>query len=134
MKGANTTPQNRTVDVILINTEVNIYLNSKSWTKVPLKRRQQSKLSCLALTGLTAIFPHSTFQHFHFTNSLVIVYVSRRDINLPIKARGLSFLTDVTTVEDLTADEWCTPNQRLFQLRNTFSEPFIYAIVVPCYF
>ena len=134
MKGANTTPQNRTVDVILINTEVNIYLNSKSWTKVPLKPRQQSKLSCLALTGLTATFPHSTFQHFHFTNSLVIVYVSRRDINLPIKARGLSFLTDVTTVEDLTADEWCTPNQRLFQLRNTFSEPFIYAIVVPCYF
>ena len=113
VKGAYTTPQNRTVDVILITTEVNIYLNLKCWTKVPLKRRQQSKLSCLALTGLTAIFPHSTFQHFHFTNSLVTVYVSRRDINLPIKARGLSFLTDVTTVEDLTADEWCTPNRTI---------------------
>ena len=78
------------------------------------------RLPCAVNVNLNlSNFAQFTFRHLYFTNSLVIVYVSRRDINIPIKARGLP-ARDVTTIGDLTVDGWCTSNQGLFQLRNTF--------------
>ena len=47
MKGANTIP--KTEQLIIIYTEVNIYLNLKSWAKFPLKNRQQSKAPFLTV-------------------------------------------------------------------------------------